>query len=171
MTKVASDAVLVRNSAIHGTGCFARRPIEEGERILEYIGEKITKAESNRRGLAQEEKAKTTDEGAVYIFELNKRYDIDGNVPENIARLVNHSCDNNCQAVNVRGHIYFEALRPIAEGEEISIDYGYDISHFLDHPCRCGSPRCAGYIVSKEQRSRLKRLLQRRAKTIVAPKG
>ena len=161
---ILPDALDVRESEIHGTGVFAARDIAEGERLLQYVGEKITKAESNRRGLAQEEKAKGSNEGAVYIFELNKRYDLDGNVPENTARLVNHSCDNNCDAVNVRGKIYFEAIRDIKKGEELSIDYGYDMSHFLDHPCRCGSPKCVGYIVHRDQRTKLRRLLQRKKK-------
>ncbi|MCH8474824.1 MAG: SET domain-containing protein-lysine N-methyltransferase [Opitutales bacterium] len=164
------EAIEVRDSPIHGSGVFARRDIEEGERLLQYIGEKITKAESNRRGLAQEEKSKSTSEGAVYIFELNKRYDLDGNVPENTARLVNHCCDNNCDAVNVRGKIYFEAIRKIKKGEELSIDYGYDISHFMDHPCRCGSPKCVGYIVHRDQRKRLRRLLNQRKKQSVVKK-
>ena len=69
----------VRNSPIHGKGVFAARDIKKGERIIEYLGEKISKEESNRRGVEREELAKKTGEGAVYIFELDDQWDIDGN--------------------------------------------------------------------------------------------
>ena len=50
-------------------------------RIIEYIGEKITKAEAERRGPRLIEYAKKHKQtGAVYIFVLNKKYDIDGHV-------------------------------------------------------------------------------------------
>ncbi len=42
----------VRKSPIHGMGVFASRRIRKGTRIIEYIGERIDKEESNRRGLA-----------------------------------------------------------------------------------------------------------------------
>ncbi len=154
----------VSSSDIHEKGIFAAGNISEGTRIIEYIGEKITKAESDRRGLALIEHAKANGGGSVYIFQLNKRYDIDGNVPENLARLINHSCDPNCEAINVRGRIWVVAMRDIVAGEELSYDYGYDIEHFLDHPCRCGSDNCVGYIVSADKRKKLKKILRNRKK-------
>jgi SET domain-containing protein len=150
----------VRKSSIHGMGVFAVTPIPPETKLLEYKGEKITKAESQRRGVAQMENA--GDGGRVYIFELNKRYDIDGNVPDNYTRFVNHSCEPNCEARVNRGKIYYYSLRNIEPGEELFIDYGYDMEHFLDHPCHCGTPSCIGYIVQKDQRWRVKRLLQKK---------
>ena len=41
--------------------------------------------------------------GHVYLFTLNKKYDIDGNVPHNKARLINHSCDPNCEVQIIKG--------------------------------------------------------------------
>ena len=32
----------------------------------------------------------------IYLFNLNKKYDMDGDVSWNPARLINHSCSNNC---------------------------------------------------------------------------
>ena len=157
-----NEWIRVSRSPIHGYGCFAIKTIPKDTQILEYVGEKVTKAESNRRGLLQEELGKENGDGMVYIFELNKRYDIDGNVPENLARFVNHSCEPNCEAVNIRGRIWFTALRVIEEGEELFIDYGYDIEHFLDHPCRCGTDTCVGYIVHKSQRWRVRRALAKK---------
>jgi uncharacterized protein len=149
----------IRRSRIHGRGLFARRLIRKGTRLIEYLGEKIDKAESNRRGLELFEKSKATGGASVYIFELDDHVDLDGNFEWNHARLCNHSCEPNCEVVNEDNRLYLYALREIARGEELSFDYGYDIEHFLDHPCRCGSKECAGYIVRKDQRNKLRRRL------------
>ena len=53
MTRRAK-AYEIRKSPIHGNGVFAARDIKNGERIMEYLGEKISKEESNRRGLERE---------------------------------------------------------------------------------------------------------------------
>ena len=66
----------VSDSSIHHRGVFAARDIRKDERILEYLGEKITKAESLRRSEAQMEDASQSGGGAVYIFTLNRRYDL-----------------------------------------------------------------------------------------------
>ena len=149
----------IRQSSIHNRGAFAVQDIPEGTRVIEYIGDKITKAESEKRSIRMIEKAKKTDRGAVYIFELNKRHDIDGSVNYNIARFINHSCDPNCETDIIRGRIWISALRDIKKAEELSYDYSYDLDDFRDHPCRCGSDNCVGYIVNQEQWGKLKKIL------------
>lgn len=163
-------AYKIKKSSIHGNGVFAARDIKEGERIVEYLGEKITKEESNRRGLEQEERAKQTGEGAVYIFELDEEYDIDGNFEYNDARFINHACETNCEAENIDGHIWIVATRDIEKGEEILYNYGYALEHFFEHPCRCGKPNCVGYIVAVEDRLKLKKILVRKKKKKFANK-
>ena len=96
---------LIRQSSIHSRGVFAARDIRKGERVIEYIGERITKAESERRANVRMGEAANDGGGAVYIFTLNKRHDIDGNVEWNPARLINHSCSPNCEAEISRGRI------------------------------------------------------------------
>ncbi len=159
--RTTSPYIVVRRSRIHNRGVFARKPIPAGTRIIEYVGERITKAEAQRRAeAALQRHRKDVDKGAVYIFELNKRYDIDGDVPYNTARFINHSCDPNCEVEIVRGRIWITALRDIAEGEELSYNYGYDLEDYEDHPCRCGAPRCPGYILAEEHWPRLRRKLR-----------
>ena len=160
---------VIKKSTIHGNGVFAARDIKEGERIIEYLGEKITKEESNRRGLEQEEKSKKTGEGAVYIFELDDEYDIDGNFDYNDARFINHACETNCEAENIDGHIWIVATCDIKKGEEILYNYGYALEHFFEHPCR-GKPNCVGYIVAVEDRVKLKKILARKRKKKFANK-
>lgn len=166
MAKAANLYIVVRGSDIHGRGVFARKNISAGTRIIEYVGEKITKAESERRAerVLHQSKQDTT-KGAVYIFTLNKRYDIDGNVAYNPARFINHACCPNCEAQLIHGHIWIVAMRDIQRGEELSYNYGYDMDSYEEHPCRCGSHGCMGYIVAEEHWPKLKaKHLQRHPK-------
>ena len=154
----------VKNSKIHGSGMYAIADIEAEADIIEYTGEKITKKESTRRALEWEERARETGEGLVYIFELDDKYDIDGRLGNNPARYMNHSCEPNCEAINRDGKIWIVAVQDIQKGEELVYDYGYDMEHFLDHPCLCGSRNCIGYIVRKDQRNKVKKLLNNKKK-------
>jgi len=157
-SRTTSPYISVTKSSIHSLGVFAKQDIPAGTRVIEYVGERITKAESDRRAeLPLERSKKDNSCGAVYIFELNKRYDIDGDVFYNTARYINHSCDPNCETEISRGHIWIVALRDIKKGEELSYNYGYSYDDHEDHPCNCGSPRCVGYILAEEHWSKAKR--------------
>mgnify|MGYP002631247393 CR=1 FL=1 len=146
-----SELCEVRGSSIHGRGVYATRAIAAEEMIIEYVGEIITKDESSSRGTEQHEHAVASGDAAVYIFNLTKKYDLDGNVPWNTARLINHSCEPNCEAWSRGKRIFIHALRDVAEGEELSFDYGFDVECYEDHPCLCGRETCVGYIVSRTQ--------------------
>ena len=162
MSGAKGKKYVVKPSKIHGMGVFAAMPISKGERIIEYLGEKIDKEESNRRGLKYEEDSKKSGAGAVYIFELDDNFDIDGNFDYNDAKYINHACRTNSEAVCEDGSIWIYATKDIQEGEEILYNYGYALEHFLDHPCKCGFPECVGYIVSVEDRPRLRKMLRGR---------
>jgi uncharacterized protein len=153
----------VRGSSIHNRGLFALRDIPNDTAIIEYIGEKISKKESARRGLELEAKAKKTGCAAVYIFTLNKRQDIDGGFPGNPARLINHSCEPNCDAYIIRGRIWIYSTQEIPKGTELTYNYGFELDTWEDHPCRCGKPGCVGYIVDKQYWPKLRRILKARA--------
>lgn len=157
-----SNLVEVRRSGIHNHGLFAIQDIPEDTRIIEYVGEKVIKVESERRGNLQDEKGRVTGDGTVYMFTLNDRYDIDGDVAWNDAKYANHSCDPNAYTDVVKGRIWLMAGRDISKGEEIVYDYGFDASYWKDHPCRCGAKRCLGYIVGEDFRAQLKQKLKKR---------
>lgn len=129
-----------RSSGIHGTGAFAVGEIPENARVIEYLGEKIDKAESSRR----------CELNNPYIFSLDENWDLDGDVQENPARFINHSCSPNCESQFLDGRIWIISLRIIQPGEEITFNYGYDLDDLEDHPCACGSPNCIGFIVAEE---------------------
>jgi uncharacterized protein len=135
-----TECVCFKPSSIHGVGAFAKGEITGGTRVLEYVGQKITKEESLRRCEGNNE----------YIFALDEQQDIDGNVPWNPARYINHSCDPNCEALLEGGRIWLVARRDIRPGEEITFNYGYDLTDYRDYPCHCGSPKCIGYMVAEE---------------------
>lgn len=151
----------IQRSKVHGNGIFATEIIPKGTKIIEYVGKKVTKKQAEDIAEAQYKKGEHADidEGHVYLFELNKKYDIDGNVSWNPARFINHSCDTNCETINDRGHIWICAKRKIMPGEELSYDYCYSLADAKDHPCKCGSANCCGYIVNSRSRWRLRKQL------------
>jgi hypothetical protein len=135
-----TDNVRVGPSPIHGQGGFATRRIHEGTRVIEYAGERITKEESLRLCEMQN----------WFIFALDDGFDLDGSVPWNPARFLNHSCEPNCDAVCEEGGIWIVARRDIEPGEEITFNYGYDLADYEEHVCQCGAADCAGFIVDEE---------------------
>ena len=135
-----TELILFKDSPIHGTGGFAKTPIRKGTRIVEYLGERISKGESLRR----------CERNNGFIFTLNDEQDLDGNVAWNPARFINHSCAPNCEAEKDDDRIWIIATRDVRAGEEITFNYGYDLEDYKDYLCHCGSPQCVGYIVAEE---------------------
>lgn len=163
-----SEYVEVRDSEIHGSGVYCVQPIKKEEYFIEYVGNLIDKEESERRAWAQYERHEKTGAAAVYIFNLTKKWDLDGNVEWNPARLINHSCEPNSEAIQDGKRIYLQALRDIEVDEEITFDYGFDIECYEDHPCRCGSPQCVGYIVGRDFHEELAKRLAEKEETEAA---
>ena len=159
----ANEFVGVKKSKVHGTGVFALKDIPKNTKVIEYVGKKVTKKQSDdvfEKQFAKYEK-NPNKYGGVYLFELNKRYDLDGNVSWNPARLINHSCDPNCETDIIKGHIWIISIKDIKKGEEINYDYGYDLENYKDHLCKCGTKKCIGYIVAEEHWPKLKKLLKK----------
>jgi uncharacterized protein len=147
----------IRRSAIQGRGAFATRRIRKGERVIEYTGERITNAEADKRYDDERMSRHHT-----YLFTLTQRTVVDGGAGGNEARLINHSCEPNCEAVIEDGRIWIDALRTISEGEELTYDYKYERLGTDDeddgkYPCRCGAPRCRGTILLPKRRKRRRR--------------
>jgi uncharacterized protein len=138
--------VRVGTSDIAGQGLFTEQEIKQGTKIIRYIGEKITREESERRLAA----------GNAYIFGLDRRSAIDGSTRKNTARFINHSCDPNCQTEQFGRIIWIVAIRDIQAGEELTYNYGYEMNDEPTEPCHCGAKNCCGYILGPQYWDRLK---------------
>ena len=141
----------VKKSLIDKNGLYANRDIKKGTKIIEYKGKIITSKQS--------EKNPKFDNGkAIYLFNINKKYDLDGDFKFNTARLINHSCDPNCEVFGSGLKVWVYAMQDISKGEELSYDYGFGFDKdFKNYPCKCGSKKCVGYIVRTGSRWRIKK--------------
>tara|TARA_S200000501_G_scaffold364069_1_gene395751 strand:+ start:2433 stop:2909 length:477 start_codon:yes stop_codon:yes gene_type:complete len=132
-----------------GKGLYAASNIKKGTKIINYIGNIITKKQTD-------ENPKFDNSKPIYLFNLNNRYDMDGDVPWNTARLINHSCSNNSDYDGKGLKLWVTAIKDIKKGEEITCDYGFSYdSEFKQFPCNCGSKNCVGYIVREGSRWRI----------------
>lgn len=110
-----------------GLGLFAKSNFSKGTELLEYTGEHISHEEADNRG-------------GLYLFTLNDDVIIDGKGRENLGRYLNHSCDPNVEAViEDDERIYFEAVKNISVGDELTFDYGeeYVRDIIAAKKCKC----------------------------------
>ena len=132
-----------------GRGLYATKDIKKGTKIIDYVGKLITKKQT-------EESDKYDNGKPIYLFTINKRYDLDGDFSWNTAGLINHSCDNNCDYDGKGLKIWVKAIRDIKKGEEFTCDYGFGYDeNYKQFPCKCKSKNCCGYIIKAESRWRI----------------
>jgi SET domain-containing protein len=79
------------------------------------------------------------------IVEVSSRRAIDFSKSADPMRYTNHSCAPNARLTIRQGRVEFYALRDIARGEEITVDYG-ETHHEGRLACRCGAPGCVGRL-------------------------
>jgi hypothetical protein len=120
--------------AATGLGLFATAAIAKGEFIVEYSGRRIPTKEAH----AREARA-----GSRYMFEINRRWTIDGAIRTNIGRYANHSCRPNAESALVNNRIFLRAIRTIAPGDEITYDYGREYFDLFIKPVGCRCAKCA----------------------------
>jgi uncharacterized protein len=148
MTAAKEPYFRVRRSRVHGMGAFATRKIRKGTRVCEYLGERVSHAEADRR-----HEPKSDDDSHTFLFIVDRHIVIDGGVGGNEARFINHGCDPNCESVTEKRRVFVEATRTIEKGEELK--YDYSIGRDDDDPanvdevyaCRCGAQECRGTML------------------------
>ena len=137
-------------SNINRRGLFANKDIKKDTIIIHYIGKIITKKQT-------EEDSKFDNGKAIYLFNINNKYDLDGDFTYNTARLINHSCNPNCQVESKGLKLWIISIRDIKKNEELSYDYGFSFDeNYKEFLCKCGSNNCCGYIVREGSRWRIK---------------
>ena len=148
--------IQVRTSGVHGKGVFALKKIAAGERIIEYIGQRISWPEALRRHPHDPQQPNHT-----FYFSLGDgSYVIDAKVGGNASRWINHACAPNCEADedDDSGRVYIQALRNLKPGEELFYDYGLVIDERYtpklkkDYECRCGSADCRRTMLAPKRR-------------------
>lgn len=161
---VTSELIEVRRSGVHGLGVFAAKSISKGTRIIEYVGERVSHDEADRR---YEEKDVT--DSHTFLFIVDNRTVIDAGTDGNDARFFNHSCDPNCESTVEKKRVYIEALRDIEPGTELT--YDYQIYREEGDPenidevfaCRCGFPNCRGTMLWPPEEPKKKRKAKKKA--------
>lgn len=136
----------IRPSDIHGQGAFASRPIAAGKRVAAYDGRRYSAAQAARRDW---------NAGLTYVFGLSDGSLIDAAEGGNATRHLNHSCEPNTIAYEEAGAhgrlvIVFYALRDIAAGEELFLDYQLQVDESDDpavFACACASQACRGTML------------------------
>ena len=98
-------AIEVRDSPLHGLGVFATRRIKKGTRIIEYLGERISHVEADRRYDDKDE-----NDNHTFLFIVDGRTVIDAGVDGNEARFINHACEPNCESVIENRRVFIEAI-------------------------------------------------------------
>ena len=128
--------VVNRKSRIDGFGAFAGEPIPAHRKIGEIRGERITVAEARRRAEGLQR---------IMIVEVSHRHAVDASKSTDPMRFTNHSCQANARLCIRQGRVEFYAVRDIAPGDEITVDYG-ESHHEGKLRCRCGAPGCTGFL-------------------------
>ncbi|HXZ58591.1 MAG TPA: SET domain-containing protein-lysine N-methyltransferase [Steroidobacteraceae bacterium] len=161
--RAGGPLIEVRPSTLHGLGVFALRRIARGTRVIEYLGERISHEEADRRY-----QGKSAIDNHTFLFIADAATVIDAGVDGNEARFVNHACDPNCESVIESSRVFIDAIRTIAPGEELT--YDYQIQREADDPpdidavfaCRCGLARCRGTMMWPPRRAQRARRSARR---------
>ena len=139
----------VKKSNIDKRGLYASKDIKSGTKIIEYIGKLITKKEAQQN-------SKFDNNKDIYLFNINEKYDLDGDFKWNTARLINHSCTPNCEVEGEGLKLWISSLREIKKGEELTYDYGFGYDEdYKQFPCKCHTKNCCGYIVRAGSRWRI----------------
>ena len=145
-----TSAVVIKRSRIAGRGGFAARDIVKGERLIEYVGERVSHAVADSRYDDASMRRHHT-----FLFTVNRRVVIDGAVRGNDSRFLNHACDPNCEAVIEQARVFIDAKRDIRAGEELCYDYAFERDgsetaddEFRLYGCKCGSAKCRGTILA-----------------------
>ena len=132
-----TDVLETRRSKVYGLGCYTLVPLKRRKMFAAYKGEVLR---GKRRIMARIHEQE--ERGDIKVIQLGNNVAIDGASGGDATAYINHSCAPNAFMRTVAADkIYFYALRDIAAGEEITIDYR-DPGHPAPEACRCGAPNC-----------------------------
>jgi hypothetical protein len=135
-----SPKVAKRSSPIDGRGLFATAAISKGEVVVVKGGYILTRDQRDRIGQALgPTEIQITEDLFIGPSALNER--------EGGMMHLNHSCEPN---LGLQGQIVFVAIRDIAAGEELTIDYAMTDDEPYEMECKCGSETCRKLITGAD---------------------
>lgn len=153
-----------------GWGLKATHDIKDGEFVIEYVGEVISKEMCNDRIKKAQEKG----EKNFYMLTLEAGLVIDACYKANKARFINHSCDPNLETqvwtVGGKTCIGLFAIKDITAGTELTFDYHLDCVGDVKSKCFCGTPTCVGYLGGKRNKMAEKHNITTSEKPVKKPK-
>jgi hypothetical protein len=137
-----SPKVEKRASLINGRGLFATAAIAKGEVVVVKGGYILTREQrdSISEGLGPSEIQITED---LFIGPTTPA-EREGGMMH-----LNHSCEPN---LGLQGQVVFAAIRGIAAGEELTIDYAMTDDEPYEMECQCGSEACRKLITGTDWR-------------------
>jgi len=141
-----SPKLTTGKSRIHGEGVIAAAPIAAGERLMEFGGEIISRAQA-LSGQYRERSVWAVGNDAFLALPVS---DTEPSLDEHL----NHSCDANSW---LAGGVTLVARRAISAGEEITLDQGtwnYDEAEYADDSpaCCCGAADCRRALTENDWR-------------------
>ncbi|KAL0844870.1 hypothetical protein Bca101_018116 [Brassica carinata] len=124
-----------------GSGIVADEYIQQGEFIIEYVGEVIDDVTCEERLWEMKRRGETN----FYLCEISKNMVIDATSKGNKSRFINHSCNPNTQLqkwiMEGETRIGIFAISDINKGEHITYDYQF-VQFGPDQECHCGAIGC-----------------------------
>jgi hypothetical protein len=130
----------VRPSPIHGQGLFAQQPIARGEIVAAKGGHVLTRGQwAHLEPVLGAADIQIAEDLFIAPVRPDHRH---GSM-----LYTNHSCDPN---LAIQGQIVLVAMRDIAPGEELTIDWATTDDGDYEMECRCGSPRCRRTVTGKD---------------------
>lgn len=130
-----------------GRGVFAKKDIEAGTVIGDYLGKLVPDTD---------EEDPEEQNGGLYTMYYSDDYSVSPDPKTPGIHLINNACEPNCFMYTIQGHTLYFALRKIFAGEELTVAYmmaplDEDCSP-CTHQCRCGSLLCTGSMHANEKR-------------------
>jgi SET domain-containing protein len=121
----------VRTAEAKGLGVFALRSFEPGEFIFRR---------RNGPAIRYQNLDAVPADRREHLTELDREHCA---IVEPPGAYLNHCCEPNA----MRSGVKVFAWRPIAAGDEVTIDYRLNAFDGDSWPCLCGAPSCTGTVV------------------------
>lgn len=147
---VQAQNVRVQKTSNRGKGVFARRVLQPGTVVADYLGQ------------IYDLRSVLPRYPGLYDMWIYKNLTICPDISGDGAHLINHSCEPNCVMYPYRGHILIVTTRMISAGEELTFHYWCSEDSETAR-CRCGTKTCQGtWHVSEDACDRYCRWVEQR---------